>query len=257
MLLFVKECIFFPLNQKLHVITRYAAFFFMLLVALFHIGINVSHAKVYSVSVADYFFTPANKGEYETATVTVDIDPENTTWIAWNNIPEPQLSLAGHEGKVFFGPGRVVFGGHIIITVTNPDNESLSAMLDYNNDDGISSGTQNVIFGEAETTPDAYRYNLEEGPRGGRIFDESGPLNSIFTVAGTYSFKFSFRNDGGKGSHPDTYLLWESPAAYELVAPSLDPEHSMPESDTSLGILGYSLLGFGIVGIGLLWKKLG
>ncbi len=257
MLLLDENNLIVQITKKRGRLAEYLISLFVLFIILSIANINVSHAKVYAVSVAEYFSTPANKGEYETATVTVDIDPANTTWIAWNNIPEPQMALTGHEGKVFFGQGRVVFGGHIIVTVTNPDNETLSAMLDYNNDDGISSGVQNVIYGEAATTPDAYRYNLEEGPKGGRIFDESGPLNSIFTVAGTYSFKFSFQNDGGEGSHPNTYLLWESPTAYELTVNQDQSAVSEADEATSLGLIGYGAIGFGLLGLGLLWRRFG
>jgi hypothetical protein len=61
-----------------------------------------------------------------------------------------------------------------------------------------------MIFGAAAAAPDVARGN-NLGTLS--IFNEAGGFNSIFTVAGNYTFDFTFQNIGGDANYPDIYLL--------------------------------------------------
>lgn len=177
-------------------------------------------AGLISYKVTDAYATlTSSPGEiYSTASITVDIDPSVTNWIAWNDTPTLSLSDGGCGGFVggsgsCLGPGGFGTNDSIDVTVTNPDGAAQTETIDENSDWGVSSGTQNVLFGTAEDAPDVYRETPVWYPSwltgaGASYFDEAGALNAIFTGAGSYQFDFSFVNDfQHQANHPDIYLL--------------------------------------------------
>ena len=157
--------------------------------------------------------------EYDFASVSLFIDPAVTNWIAWNNAPEVVVSRASRPGEVFLGPGGFGTDDLISLTVVSPDGGSLTVDLDRNDATGRWSGPQNVIFGSAAAAPDVFRQypsfapvpgpgDTFAGPNTEFFIDEAGSHNAIFTTAGTYEFRFSFRNTATKSAgHPDIYLL--------------------------------------------------
>lgn len=132
---------------------------------------------------------------YQTASVTVPVDPSQTAWIAWNDTP----SVVGD----YLGPGGFGTDDFISLTVTNPASTALTLNIDWNDASGNSSGPQNVIFGEADDAPDVNRSST--GP-----INEGGAFNSVFTISGNYTFKFDFYNDHSYSyGHGNIYLLVE------------------------------------------------
>lgn len=143
---------------------------------------------------------PNTLGQYDVASVAVAIDPAQTNWVAWNT----RASLTD------FGPVcPLCLGGQlddsVVITVTNPSGASAAVLFDANDGWARPFGPQNVIFGAAATTPDAWDRDFSNIVT---IFNEGGAHNALFTTAGIYQFGFSFRNDfaGGAG-HGDIWLL--------------------------------------------------
>ncbi|MEQ8837697.1 MAG: hypothetical protein RID07_12895, partial [Lacipirellulaceae bacterium] len=71
-----------------------------------------------------------------------------------------------------------------------------------------SFGPQNVLIGDAESTPEAMRFarHFTTDPI---FFDEAGAFNSIFTIEGEYKFDFSFRNQfsSAAGHTAPIYLI--------------------------------------------------
>jgi hypothetical protein len=177
--------------------------------------------------------------QYDLASVSTFLDPALTSWVAWNDAATVALSNAGCSAFASGAAGKCLgsLGGtddSIQLTVVNPLSASLTVNLDQNTAFGNSFGQQNVIFGTASAAPDAIRRSPSFGipPNVTTIFNEAGAFNSIFTVAGTYTFNFSFRNAFSIfAGHPDIYLLAE-------VA---QPSTSIPEPATLL-----------LVGVGLL-----
>lgn len=153
--------------------------------------------------IASNFVTPPYENldaapggaEFNHATVSRFVDPENTNWIAWNECPDlrtvnpvnPKEHLLGITVMPYIG-----VNDFIRLTVTNPLGRSLTVDIDRNGLDAEPIGTQSVIFGQAELAPDVYRYS----PITARTFilNEAGSHNPIFGPAGTYTFDFSFRN---------------------------------------------------------------
>lgn len=178
--------------------------------------------------------------QYDFASVSRFLDPALTSWVAWNNVATVALSNAGCSafaggaaGKCL-GPGGFGTDDFIQLTVVNPLSVSLTVNLDQNTALGNSSGQQNVIFGTASAAPDAIRTSPFFGspPSVTTIFNEAGAFNSIFTIAGTYIFNFSFRNSfTNSAGHQDIYLLAET----------AQPSTSVPEPATLL-LLAIGLL---------------
>jgi hypothetical protein len=148
--------------------------------------------------------------EYDSASVSVFIDPESTLWIAWNNAPDVVLTREARPGERFLGPGGFGTDDFIRLTITDPDGFGVYQDLDFNDAHGCWDYTQNVIFGLPEDTPDVFRQYpaFAEPPNEEFFIDEKGAFGDIFTVAGDYRFDFSFRNKySNSASHPDIYLL--------------------------------------------------
>lgn len=172
---------------------------------------------VRSVLVAGTRLEPSLKpGDiYDTATVQVPVDPSRAIWIAWNNAPTVSLERPERPGVTLLGPGGFGTDDRIELTVTSPDGKSTTAALDQNDAWGRSSGPQNVIFGTAAAAPDAFRISpaFATPPNEPAFFNEGGTHNSVFTVAGTYTFTFAFVNSySNSGGHSAVYLLiYENP----------------------------------------------
>jgi hypothetical protein len=148
--------------------------------------------------------------EYNAGLTTVFIDPAATAWIAWNNMPSVSFSRDSQPGETFLGPGGFGTDDYITLTVINPEGETLIVDLDQNDAYGRWEGPQNVIYGTSEEAPDVTRQypSFADPPNKEFFIDEPGSHNDIFTVAGAYTFQFSFRNKFiGSASHSDVYLL--------------------------------------------------
>jgi hypothetical protein len=148
--------------------------------------------------------------EYDSGSITVRIDPGTTAWVAWNNAAEPSLQRAERPGEALLGPGGFGTDDYIEVTVTNPDGEKLTVVLDRNDALGRSSGPQNVIFGAAGAAPGVVRISppFANPPNQVTIFDEGGTHNEIFDRTGNYTFDFRFVNAyTNSGAHQDIYLL--------------------------------------------------
>ena len=118
-------------------------------------------------------------GEYDSAAVSVSLDPAKINWIAWNDAPQVQLTRHSRPGEYFLGPGGFGTNDYITLTVVAPD-----------------VFRQNPSF--------AHPPNLE------RFLDEGGSHNAIFFESGIYEFRFSFQDErfgGGGGDHSNIYLL--------------------------------------------------
>lgn len=188
-------------------------------------------------------------GPFDSASITVNINPSLTNWIAWNNTPtvadgpvtsspvafgsSPCSAGENYAGKCLRG----AMDDYVRITVTNPG--GTFSTVDYDRNGGFNEpfGAQNVIFGTAEAAPDAFRNSFVPGTSGFYYFDEAGAQNGLFTTPGDYIFSFSFINEFSGGAfHPDIYLLVDS----NPPPPSTDIPEPMP-----LSLLGASLFSLG------------
>jgi hypothetical protein len=180
-------------------------------------------------------FPPAS---YDTASISVYIDPATTNWIAWNNASSLVIPYAGCTSGFCLGPGAYGTDDQIELKVTNPGGSSLTATIDVNDGIGVSSGIQNVIYGTAATAPDALRYASIFATSTLVVFNDSGSHNAIFTTAGTYTFDFAWQNIATSGgSHQETWLLVETQSLGATPLPS-----ALPLFASGLGALG--LLGW-------------
>ena len=167
-----------------------------------------------TATFVDGFFAPASSpiGQYDLASVTVFINPAVTNWIAWNDTPTVSRADGSFPGQTFlWGGGGFGSDDFIVVTVTNPVGGSLAVSMDLNNSLGahVLTDPMQVILGTAAAAPNALRidaFGATAGTR--RVFNEAGAHNSVFTVAGNYTFQFSFRNQFGTGAgHYNTYVL--------------------------------------------------
>ena len=159
--------------------------------------------SAYDTSVA-----AAGGAEYDFASVTVFVDPAQTNWIAWNDAPTVSYTHPARPGEFFFGPGGIGVDDFIRLTVVRQQTgQSLTVDIDQNDGFAVSSGTQNLIFGDAATAPDAAR---DPGgfPGPPQFLDDAASHNAIFAAPGMYEFHFSFRNVyGSSAAHPEMWLL--------------------------------------------------
>lgn len=187
-------------------------------------------------------------GQFDSASITIFVDPSLTNWIAWNNTPTVALgpvtaspvafgSSPCSAGEAYAGMClRGAMDDEVRITVTNPGSTASTVIYDHNDGFNAPSGAQNVIFGTANAAPDAFRNSFVPGPSGFYYFDEAGAQNALFTAAGMYAFNFSFQNTFlGGAFHPDIYLLVDS---------NPPPTGAVPEPIT-LSLFGAGLLGLG------------
>jgi hypothetical protein len=196
-------------------------------------------------------------GQFDSASITIFVDPSLTNWIAWNNtptvMPGPVTASPVAFGSSPCSAGEAYVGmclrgamdDYVRITVTNPLGAFSSVDYDRNNGVNAPFGAQNVIFGTANAAPDAFRNSFVPGPAGFYYFDEAGAQNALFTTVGNYTFSFSFINEFSGGAfHPDMYLLVDS-------NPPPPPSNAVPEPIT------LSLLGAGLAGIGGVRRRRG
>jgi hypothetical protein len=171
--------------------------------------------------------------EYDSASVTLSIDPTITNWIAWNNASSLLIPRVACSGGFCLGPGGFGTDDFIALTVTNPLNTVLTVNLDQNNDFGNSFGFQNVIFGAAADAPDALRTLNPFSTPSEQIFDQAGSHNAIFTIAGDYVFRFSWRNSACcTAGHQATWLLVDTDDVSPVPLPA-----ALPLFATGLGVV--------------------
>jgi hypothetical protein len=158
-----------------------------------------------------------DNGVWNTASITLALDPADNTWIGWSN----QTSLAAYAGTNASRAGEGVIIGLVDdsmnITVTNPAGESLTVRFNDNSAFGnaTASVSQNILYGTSAAAPDAFSVSPSYGspPNAESLLDESGPFAALFTGAGNYTFKFDFVNVYTLlAGHPNVYLLTDGPA---------------------------------------------
>ncbi|MSP43135.1 MAG: hypothetical protein EXR08_07190 [Alphaproteobacteria bacterium] len=159
-------------------------------------------------------------GQFDSASITLNINPLLTNWIAWNNAPSvaiPHASCGVGEPNAGFCLGGAM-DDYFRITITNPGGTTSAFNYDRNNNQNSPSGgtypnfvdfQQNVIFGGADSAPDSMRVNFSNYQF---FLDEAGVQDAIFTTAGNYTFNFDFWNEfAGGASHGNIYLLVDTP----------------------------------------------
>lgn len=157
------------------------------------------------------FTTPSAAGggaEFDSASITLFIDPATTQWIAWNDTPTVSYTHPSRPAELFLGPGGIGVDDFLRLSVVNQQSsQTLTLDIDQNDGFAVSFGTQNVIFGSAAAAPDVVR---DPGGFGGPVqfMDDAPSHDAIFTSAGNYQFNFSFRNIyGSSAAHPGIWLL--------------------------------------------------
>jgi hypothetical protein len=166
-------------------------------------------------------------GQFATASTTFFIDPATTDWLAWNRFPDRRAVSDLAPAELYLGAYQPEVDDYFNLKITNPIGQSLTLAMDQNGTLGQPSGLQSMIFGLASAAPNVVRGDNSGTPS---FFDEAGGFNSIFSVAGNYTFDFSFQNIGGLAGYPNVYLL----------------AHSIPEPSSFLllGMGATSLLGY-------------
>jgi hypothetical protein len=172
---------------------------------------------------ATHLYGSQPSGQFATVSTSFFVDPAATNWIAWNRFPDLRAVSDSQPGALVLGTYTPEVDDYFNLTITNPSNQKLTVAMDQNGVLGAPTGPQSVVFGAAGAAPTVARGDNLGSPS---LFTETGPFNSIFTTAGTYTFDFSFQNIGGLAGYPDMYLL---------VA-------AVPEPPTGiLGVIGLSL----------------
>jgi len=192
----------------------------------------------------DLGFSGSARGQYDTASITLSLDPSRTNWVAWNNTPTvSSVNPSCGAGEAYAGFCLVgAMDDYMRITVTNPGGTSLTHTFDRNNtsngplfDD--ANNNQNVIFGTADAAPDARRNNFSAT---NFFFDEAGAHNSIFTGLGDYTFNFAFIDEfAGGASHGNIYLLVDAVSPPPVGSTPEDP--FMPTIDTADGSFDFNV----------------
>ena len=143
-------------------------------------------------------------GQYATASTSFFVDPSRTDWIAWNRYPDLRAASESRPGQLLLGALTPEVDDFFNLTITNPLGQQMTVAMDRNGGFGEPMFQQSVIFGTSAAAPDVARGNNLASPS---FLNESGAFNSLFSVAGNYSFNFSFQNIGGDGRYPAVYLL--------------------------------------------------
>lgn len=149
-------------------------------------------------------FGASGGGEYATASQTIRINPNHVDWIAWNRFADLRAVSDDFPGELLLGTYTPEVDDYFLLTVTNPLGESMTLAMDQNGVLGAPTGQQSVIFGADLAAPVVVRGDNLGSPS---FFNETGAFNDLFTVAGDYTFDFSFRDIGGDAGYPDVYLL--------------------------------------------------
>lgn len=179
--------------------------------------------------------------EYDSAIISVHIDPANTNWIAWNDTPTVSHTDETLPGETFLWGGSAIGTNDFIrLTITAPDLTSEMVAMDLNNLLGQNVDPtlpMNVIYGDSTIAPDALRIDVFGDTAGMRFtFDEDGAFNSIFTSAGLYEFHFSFVNLIGAAGHTDIYLLVDT---MDIQPPAIPEPSTLALLVSGLGGVGF------------------
>ena len=180
-----------------------------------------SFGVVTATKVADQTFTATPNSEISFHTVTQPVDLDRTNWIAWNEFATLTAADPSQPNTLLLGKPSIGVNDFLRLTVTNPTGNALTLDIDQNDGGANSFGPQAVIFGQADTAPDVFRFNELNGQS--FLFDEGGSHNSIFTDSGNYQFDFSFRNNSGTGAQNGTWLLTDIDPVLALHQGSNDP----------------------------------
>jgi hypothetical protein len=177
-----------------------------------------AHATIIPYWVTDGVYVPNQGfgGNFHNASVSVYIDPAQTTWIAWHDKTEPTIV---NNNPFVGGYNWLGVDDYLNLTVTTPAGNTYTRRMDYNGSYGDPSGPQAVIFGAAPDAPNVERWNFSQQHT---TFDLPGLFNDVITDPGTYTFDFAF-HDAWYGSygHTDIYLLVDAvpePASLILLA---------------------------------------
>ncbi len=154
-------------------------------------------------------------GQYATASTSLFIDPSKTDWLAWNRFPDLRAVSDASPGQQFLGTYTPEVDDSFNLKVTNPLGQSLTFALDQNGALGAPIGQQSVIYGASGAAPEVVRGDNVGTPY---FSNEVGQFNSLFTVAGTYTFSLSFQNIGGDAGYPNVYLLTHTVPEPEGIA---------------------------------------
>ena len=121
--------------------------------------------------------------EYDSAIISVLIDPATTNWIAWNDTPTVSHTDETLPGQSFLWGGSAIGTNDFIrLTITAPDLTSAMVAMDLNNLLGQNVDPtlpMNVIYGDSTIAPDALRIDVFGDTAGMRFtFDKDGAFNS-------------------------------------------------------------------------------
>src|ERR1043166_630148 len=113
--------------------------------ALLGLPATAVHGALIATFVKSSFTTftaPGGGAEFDSASVTVFIDPAATQWIAWNDTPTVSRAHPSRPGEFFLGPGGIGVDDYLRLSIVNPSSQPLAADIDQNDGFAVSFGTQ-------------------------------------------------------------------------------------------------------------------